>query len=507
MCGQLRSGYPLLLLVTVAALLGTGSQTMAVVVNFPDANLEAAVREMMSMLKIPVSAEITDADMQKMGPLDASLRNITDLRGLQYASNLTYLHLRNNQISDISVVAELTNLAELYLNSNKISDISAVGGLTNLAILDSNHNEISDISVLTGLKNLSWLDLSGNQINDISAVAGLTYLTRLDLEKNHISDISALAGLTRLKYMNLSNNQICDITAVTRIPLLMTLDLSNNQICDITAVARIPLLMTLDLSNNQISDIPLGDELSMLKKLYLQNNKISDLSAISKLSSLKTLYLDNNKISDLSAVAGLTRLTSLYLRDNQISDISAVAGLKNLQYLFLDGNRIETMNLNGADLSLLKDFSIEDSPLTNVLLTDATLSQMAFNAIMDGRGELNTGIAELSGVLNLDMSGVDFADISNLLEIYTMDDLQELLLAGATNLDGGRVVTLTDELDSLNWLDVAGLWDSFDVGAQSALNAWDAVEGNTLVVPEPVVLNVLLVLGGLAMLWKRRRSV
>jgi len=38
----------------------------------------------------------------------------------------------------------------------------------------------------------------------------------------------------------------------------------------------------------------------------------------------------------------------------------------------------------------------------------------------------------------------------------------------------------------MNWLDVRGLWDSFDVAPQGSLNAWDAVPGNTLIITRPV---------------------
>ena len=157
-------------------------------------------------------------------------------------------------------------------------------------------------------------------------------------------------------------------------------------------------------------------------------------------------------------------------------------------------NQIEIMNLSSADLSSLRHFSIGGNPLRSVLLVDATLSQAGFNTLMDGGASDYTGIAELPGVLILDMSGVDFAGISDLSAMYEgwatpyshMDDLERLLLAGATNLDGGDVVWLTWELASMNWLDVRGLWDSFDVAPQASLNAWDAVPGNTLITAEPV---------------------
>jgi len=195
-----------------------------------------------------------------------------------------------------------------------------------------------------------------------------------------------------------------------------------------------------------------------------------------------------DRISDISAVAGLTNVGWLHLHRNQISDISAVAGLTNLTILYMGDNQIEIMDLSSADLSSLRSFDIGGNPLTTVLLVDATLSQTTFDALMDAGSGLSAGIAGVPGVLILDMSGVDFAGISDLsaMYMYGMYDLEKLLLAGATNLDGGQVVSLTGELDSMNWLDVRGLWDSFDVAPQGSLNAWDAVPGNTLIITRPV---------------------
>jgi len=383
-------------------------------VDFPDASLEAVVRD---TLGIAAPTPITPADMQGLTELEAEMRGISNIQGLQHATNLT----------------------RLWLGEGQISDLTPLAGLDSLVLLELRWHQVSDLTPLAGLTNLTWLYLDDNQISDISPLAGLTNLDELWLDHNQISDISAVAGLTNLPGLHLSDNQI------------------------------------------------------------------SDISAVAGLGNLTRLHLSVNQISDISAVAGLTNLTRLYLSDNQISDISAVAGLTNLNSLRLSSNQIEIMNLSSADLSSLRYFSIEDNPLTDVLLADATLSQTVFNVLMGGGG-LGAGIAELPGVLTLDMSGVDFAGIPDLSAMYGMDDLEELFLSGATNLDGAQVLSLTNELDSLAWLDVTSLWDSFDAATQVALNSWGALEGNTLVGPAmaPIVswhmvathggVNVVLVL-------------
>ena len=67
---------------------------------------------------------------------------------------------------------------------------------------------------------------------------------------------------------------------------------------------------------------------------------------------------------------------------------------------------------------------------------------------------------------------------------------------------------MTNELDSLNWLDVTGLWDGFDESSQSSLLVWDAIEGKTLVgatVPEPATLSMLFVLATFVFMRKKTK--
>ncbi len=169
------------------------------IVNFPDPNLEAAIRD---ELRKP-TRDIYESDLAgltSLRALDRDLDNdITDLTGLEYCTSLTTLWLPVNHMSDIAPLSNLVNLLTLYLGWNNISDVSPLSNLTRLTILDLRNNEISDISALSGLTSLTKLYLSGNQIGDISALSSLTSLTELHLSDNQISDVSSLvanAGLS-----------------------------------------------------------------------------------------------------------------------------------------------------------------------------------------------------------------------------------------------------------------------------------------------------------------------
>jgi len=85
--------------------------------------------------------------------------------------SLTTFHLVNNQISDISPLANLTSLRYLYLRFNQISDISPLAGLTSLRSLGLNENQISDIKPLVdnpGLGEGDRADLRENPLSEQS---------------------------------------------------------------------------------------------------------------------------------------------------------------------------------------------------------------------------------------------------------------------------------------------------------------------------------------------------
>ena len=98
-------------------------------VSIPDANLRAAIEAELGKTS---GAPITPDDMARLTFLSSESLGISDLTGLEFATNLAWLDLTANNISDISALSGLSNLESLDLVTNNISDISTLSGLSNL---------------------------------------------------------------------------------------------------------------------------------------------------------------------------------------------------------------------------------------------------------------------------------------------------------------------------------------------------------------------------------------
>ena len=177
-------------------------------VSIPDPNLAAAIKK-------EIGETITTRTLFNL--IELSAGEITDLTGMEYASNLRVLGL-SGSISDISHLSGLTQLRRLHLVNNNISDITPLTELKNLRGLYLDNNNISDISSLAELKEIDWLSLRNNNISDISPLAKPTQIRWLWLSNNNISDVAPLVKLASVipfrnsLQLRLDQNNISDIS-------------------------------------------------------------------------------------------------------------------------------------------------------------------------------------------------------------------------------------------------------------------------------------------------------
>ena len=384
----------------------------------PDAKLRAAIAAALGKAS---DETIAKGEMEALTTLEAEDVGISDLTGLEFATNLTWLSLADNQIADLSALKGLTKLEVLNLSGNQITDISALAGLTKLRWLGLDGlsgNTITDIAALKGLTNLRVLYIGNNQITDISALAGLTNLTHLYLWNNQITDVSALAGLTKLIELFLNDNPLSASSINDHIPTLqargvaVTFDPTPVTVTDDSTPVTIPdvnlreaieaalgkargetitkdemeTLTTLDADDAGISDLTGLEFATNLGDLNFYDNNLTDVSALSGLTNLTVLRLGHNNITDVSALKGLTKLTQLELDFNNVSDLSPLSGLTNLTVLGLGHNNITDVSaLQG--LTKLISLGLWHNNITDVSalqgLTKLIWLELDYNNITD----------------------------------------------------------------------------------------------------------------------------
>ena len=451
----------------------------------PDGNLAEAIRERLS---IDVGSPLTKHDLNRLTFLSASNSGITDITGLEHATQLETLYLWDNQISDITPLAGLRQLEYLSVGLSDISDFTPLTKLTQLKTLVLRSNKISDITLLVGLRQLETLDLQHNQISDITPLAKLTNLRELDLRRNQISDITPLAGLRQLETLYLKGNFFVDETSLQKllrsnpnlkmdvqpVPGLMpdgnladairkrlSIDVGSpltkhdlnrltslynidSGITDLTGLEHATQLERLDLAYNQISDITLLVKLTNLTQLDLSGNEISDLSPFAKLTNLTQLDLAYNQISDINPLAKLTNLTQLDLAYNQISDITPLADLRQLEELRLKRNPIDGTSLQKL-LRNNPNLKVDVQPVPG-LMPDANLAA-------EVRGQLRLELGSPLTKHDLNRLTVLFAfnaSITNITGLEHATQLKGLYLSGNQISD----ITPLTKLTQLETLDI-----------------------------------------------------
>ena len=322
-------------------------------VHIPDSNLRAAIAEALG--KSP-NAPITAEEMERLGRLDVENRDVRDLTGLQFATNLNRLNLRDNRFSNLSPIAGLIQLRRLELDNDnpiQLSDLSPLGGLINLEYLNFSYENVSDLSPLGGLINLKYLHFTDSNVFDLSPLAGLVNLESLGFSRSNVSDMSPVAGLINLKLIRTWGSPISDLSDLAGLTKLEEIDICGGEFSDLTPLAG----------------------LTGLKELYLVSNEISDISPLRGLTGLTRVNLEENNIVDISPLAALTNLTWLNVTRNQISNLSPLDGLRENIKLVWHGNPAfptEAPKIEGPWLWVVLPDTVGDHLVDTDLLSEAS---------------------------------------------------------------------------------------------------------------------------------------
>jgi len=244
--------------------------------NFPDENF----REYLKDFDEDGDGYFKRNEMDNVTSIDVSSKNIKNLDGINYFTNLISLKCANNQLTELKIngllpklqildVSENPNLQTLECGANQLTTLN-VSKNTNLLHLICSNNK------------LTTLDVSGNT-NLQSLWCNLNQLTSVDVSQNS-ELLQLLCGNNQLKELDLSSNKKLDVLEC-RENQLTSLDLTNNL-----------ELLIVDCSNNQLSNLETKNP--KLNHLWCINNHLSSLD-VSKNIELVSLRCYKNHLVNL----------------------------------------------------------------------------------------------------------------------------------------------------------------------------------------------------------------
>ncbi len=491
------------------------------IVRIPDANLRAAIRVALGKAN---GAPITQAEMATLDSLTANKRGISDLTGLEYATNLTWLDLASNNITNISVLEGLTNLTDLILSENNISDLASLVGNTGLgkggkvdvtnnplnaaslsthilalqargvsvsyvpspvvAIPDANLRAAIEVALrkptgapITQAEMATLTNLSARNagISDLTGLGSAANLTGLRLSYNHISDISVLTGLPNLTTLNLRGNNITDLSPLSGLTNLTTLNLRGNNITDLSTLAANTGLGSgdvVDVRDNPLDAASISTHIPALQARGVNVSYVpSPVVTIPDANLRAAIEVALGKASGAPiTVAEMKRLSDLTADDAGISDLNGLEFAANLWSLWLQGNVTDLSPLSGlTNLTYLviANLSLTVSDLSPILgLTNLTTLSL--------RGMNITDISALAGLTNLTRLELDGNAITDLSPLSGLTNLTTLNLRGNNITDLSPLSGLTN-LTTLN-LRGNNITDLSTLAANTGLGSGDVVD-------------------------------
>ena len=399
------------------------------VVDFSDPNLETGVREALGI----TTGLLSEADLLNLTSLTLNNASLTNLSGLELATNLLFLNLDNNDLSDVSALTELHKLISLSLNNNLLSDLSDLSGLMSLTTLSVNHNLLENIESALNIDQLqtlnveyNYLDVQGNDKVIIDALRSddFNLAVNVDVTGQEILDEIPDAELkaTILARVGKAEGELLILDDLEE---LQFLDVSDSEIGDLTGLEFAVNLQILRLNNANINDLSPLEDLSELVILELANNDLTSLESLSNLSSLKSLNVSGNRLESLAAIKDLS-LTSLDVNNNYLN-IETGQDKK-----IIDSLIAAEASVSYTSQSVLLTF--KDEAFADLLRealgfeggADIVVSDLLALTEIDGSG---LGIYDISGIehatelVSLNLSDNDISDISHLRNLVKLEVL------------------------------------------------------------------------------------
>ncbi|MDI1255786.1 MAG: T9SS type A sorting domain-containing protein [Flavobacterium sp.] len=397
---------------------------------------------------------------------------------INFPDNLFKQTIINNWNADPNGDGEVTQqeaatVTYIAVSNYNLTDLTGIEYFVNLTYLDCNMNNIASLD-LSALSNLQTLFCSNSHISTL-ALPSSSALTTLSCNQNNLTELD-LSAQSQLQTVNCAQNYITSLM-LNNSPTIQTLLVNNNQLSSLDLSAQINLL-TLYCNNNTLSVLDLSNQSSLtllycqfnnltslllgsapLQKLFCNNNlfttldvsnkpTITDLDCsynsltalnISGMTGLKIFSCDHNSITTLD-FAGHPVLQNVKMQNNQLTSFSGLAGSTSIKTIVFENNFTQNVDLSNCPLAFqifgnnshIENFNISNCPLlSNVgyLYNPLKIFDIRNTAI---GSVVISSITQLNGTLKIYASTT--VNGGFIVNIYNDDNLEALDLTDCPNL-------------------------------------------------------------------------
>lgn len=361
-------------------------------------NFDNAIDSLKGLEKLKnlsISGNITVKSMKRIEELNNSLVYITlsnvgieKIEGLKKFTNLKSINLTNNNIKDITPIADIAsinNITGLYLDGNKnisgnrsdytkkeLEKINKIG-----EILDRDGEIVLGVEQFRLFTNYKNVKLNYKSLTSLEMFEGMTNLNKLDLAGNAITledekSQNILKSMKNLRSLNLfQNKKLANIKPINELSSLTDLNLSSTRTFNLADIEDILSNVSLSVDNSTFQTI-VNCDANKITSLKMSWAPIQDIPDMSNLTKLKYLQINNSSsINSLDTIAKLESLEVLILnRDSLHNKMFDFSRLTNLNNLSLEGNSLWSEDLN--KLKSLKNNKNLNLNLSNNSIIDAT---------------------------------------------------------------------------------------------------------------------------------------
>ena len=405
--------------------------------------------------------DLTSLDLSSNNALievGCSFNQITGTLDLSGASNLTYILVRNNQLTGLNVQNGNNTNVFLYdsrfnpnLNCIQVDDIGySVMNWTNVVNpatfnLNCHFDEtfVPDNNFENALINLGY----DTVLDDYVLNSNIESVTSLNVFLQNIDDLTGIEGFTALQDLNCARNNLTSLD-VSQNTNLVSLNCNRNDLTQL-AITDGTGTQQLNLTDLQCGDNNLTGLITNfypnLENLNCANNDITNLNSLFANANLQSLICNNNTITNLNLNSN-SALTELDVRDNQLTALS-----------IQNGNNSNIVNFNALSNAMLTCINVDDvtyasTNWTNIdpqtsFSTNCTLSNnqaelgvqlKLFPNPTEGYLKIETSL-EIESVTIFSISGNSIISFENREIVYNISSLNSGIYFVKVRTDQGEV--------------------------------------------------------------------